>query len=144
MLNQQIKDDMVSALKSGDTLKVSVLRMLLSEINYKQIDLQRELKDEDIVGVIAKEVKKRNEAVASFKAGGRNEQAESEAKEGEILKVYLPEMMSEDDIKKQLAEIAEIQGIKEFGQVMRVVSPVFKGKADGSTVAKIVKEWLQQ
>ena len=139
----QISEECKQALLSREALKLSVLRMLLSELNYKKIDIQRELTDEDIISVIRKEVKKRQEAIESYIAGGRKDQAEQEAQEKVILEKYLPTLMSEDEIKKQIAEIKEISGLTDFGQIMRIVSPVFKGKADGSLVAQLVREWME-
>jgi hypothetical protein len=137
-----IQADMINALKAGDTLRVSVLRMLLSEMNYKKINVQRELTDADLVEVVAREVKKRREAIDSFTKGGRMEQAATEKQELEILVKYLPEMLSEQQIREQISNIKEIQGVTDFGQVMKVVAPSFKGKADGALVAKIVREMI--
>lgn len=145
MLANKIQEDMIAAMKAHDALRVSVLRMLISELNYKKIDLQRELTDADVAGVVAKEVKKRNEAVESFKAGGRTEQAASEAKEAEILKAYMPEMMNEADLRVEIEkEIAKLDEAAKgnFGQAMKIISPMFRGKADGGMVANIVKELL--
>ncbi|KKT77237.1 MAG: hypothetical protein UW73_C0025G0009 [Microgenomates group bacterium GW2011_GWB1_44_8] len=136
-----IKADLMAAMKSGDSLKVSVLRMLSSEFNYKAIEVQRELTREDILAVLNKEAKKRREAIESFEKAGRPEQVEKEKKELEILSAYLPTLMSEDEIK---AEIAKLDLPKDFGQAMRVAAPVFKGKADGSLVAKLVNEKISQ
>ena len=132
-----IKQDLVAAMKSGDGLKVSVLRMLTSELGYKRIEVQRDLTDEDIILVLNKEAKKRREAIESFGKAGRTEQVEKEKKELEILSVYLPILMSEEEVK---AEIAKLDLPKDFGQAMRVVAPMFKGKADGGMVANIVKQ----
>ena len=136
-----IKADLMAAMKSGDGLKVSVLRMLSSEFNYKAIEVQRELTQEDVLAVLNKEAKKRREAIESFEKAGRPEQVEKEKKELEILSAYLPTLMSEDEIK---AEIAKLDLPKDFGQAMRVAAPVFKGKADGSLVAKLVNEKISQ
>lgn len=138
MLNADlIKADLVNAMKSGDDLKVSVLRMLISELNYKQIDVQRELTAEDILAVLNKEAKKRREAIESYQKAGRSEQAEKEQKELEILQVYLPKMLSEEEIKN---ELDKMDLPKDFGQAMKIASPIFRGRADGSTVAKLVNE----
>jgi len=141
-LLSQISADMKESMLAREELRLSVLRMLLSELNYKKIDIQKELTDEDIVGVIRKEVKKRIEAIQSYQAGGRQSQAEQELREKEMLERYLPALMTEEEVKKQIADIKEIEGIKDFGQVMKVVSPMFRGKADGSLVAKVVREWM--
>lgn len=143
MLTNNIQQDMIAAMKATEPLKVSVLRMLLSEINYKNIDLGRELTDDDVIGVIRKEVKKRTEAVESYTAGGRAEQAAQEKAEQAILELYLPALMTKEQIReevdKQWLNIPEGDQ-SDFGKVMRLISPLFKGKADGSMVAKIVKE----
>lgn len=142
MLFDQIKADTSSAMKAGDPLRLSVLRMLLSECNYKQIDSTDPLTDEQVTGVLQKEVKKRREAIEAYTKAGRTDSADKEAQELKILEAYLPAQMSEEEIKQQIANISELQGITDFGQAMRIVSPMFHGKADGGLVAKIVKEML--
>lgn len=145
MLIDQIKADLTGAMKSRDVGRLSVLRMLVSAINYRQIELQHDLSDEEILVVVAKEVKKRNEAIESYKAGGREEQAKTEADEAEVLKKYLPEMMGEEDLRSEIEKEMKninVEDTGDFGKVMRVISPLFRGKADGSVVAKIVKEFL--
>lgn len=132
-----LKNDLKNALKAGDSLRVLVLRMLLSEINYKKIDLHRELTDEDILTVMAKEMKKRREAVDSFTSGGRTEQAESEQKEMEILSAYLPKLMSRDEIQTQLLGM-DLTG--DMGSVMKMIVEKFKGKADMGLVSELVKK----
>lgn len=139
MLITQIKEDLITSMKAGSSLRTSVIRMLISELNYKHIDLQRDLTDEDVTAVLLKEAKKRREAIEAYEKGGRVEQAAQEKAELEILQDYLPKQMSEDDVR---AEISKLNLSGEFGQAMRVVSPLFKGKADGQMVARIVKEVL--
>jgi len=141
-MQSQIKADLFTAMKAGDYLRTMVLRMLLSEINYKKIDLGRELEDVDMVTVVQKEVKKRREAIESYTAGGRPEQAKTEADELAILEKYLPKQMSESEIKTEIETILKTVETTDFGQVMKVVSPQFRGKADGGLVAKLVKEIL--
>ncbi|HBC72452.1 MAG: hypothetical protein UX91_C0003G0007 [Candidatus Amesbacteria bacterium GW2011_GWB1_47_19] len=142
MIIDRIKTDLTTAMKAGEGLRVLVLRMVLSEANYRQIDVQRELTDEDIHGVLAREVKKRREAIASFKAGNRQEQADIETKELEILQEYMPAQMTPEEIRSKILEMEEIKGVKDFGRMMKVVAPIFKGKADGAVVAGVVKELL--
>jgi uncharacterized protein len=138
-----LRSDLTASMRAGEALKTSVLRMLLSELNYKKINVQRELTEADILEVVTREVKKRREAIDSFTAGGRTEQAASETLELKILQAYLPVMMTEAEIKKEVIKLIERlsdEDKKEFGKVMRQVSPVFKGKAEGAVVAKVVKE----
>ncbi len=137
MILDQIRADTIAAMKSGDSLRLSVLRMLLSEANYKKIDVQRELTDEDILSVLAKEAKKRREAIESYTKAGRADSAAKEAEELKILQAYLPTLMPEEEVR---AEISKLELPADFGQAMRIASPLFKGRADGSLVAKLVKE----
>lgn len=125
-------------------MRTSVLRMLVSELNYKQIDVQRDLTDEDVLVVIAKEVKKRKEAIESYTAAGRAESAAKEKQELEILQVYLPTLMTEAEVRAEIAKMEQLKGMTDFGQAMKIVSPMFKGRAEGGIVAKIVKETLGQ
>lgn len=139
MLIDQIKSDLVTAMKAGEALRTQVLRMILSEINYKKIDLGHELTQDDVIVVLQKEAKKRREAIESYTTGGRTDQAQSEKEELAIISVYLPALLSEAELR---AEIAKMDLSGDFGSAMRVVSPVFKGRADGALVAKVVKEVL--
>ena len=123
MLNAAlIKADLVAAMKSGQALKLSVLRMLLSAINYKQIDLQHDLSDEEILTVVSNEAKKRREAIESYTAANRSDQAAQEQRELEILHAYLPAQLGEEEIR---AQIAKMQLPPDFGQAMKLASPVF-------------------
>ena len=145
MVIDQIKADVIRALKSGESLRVMTLRMLLSEINYEQIRVQREITESDVQNVLAREVKKRREAIESFKSAGRTPQADSERVEMEILQEYMPQLLGEDEIRNEVHRVIEAlsdQDKGNFGQVMRVVSPLLKGKAEGMVVAAVVKEIL--
>jgi len=142
MLSDQIKLDMTGAMKAGDGVRTSTLRMVLSELNYKKIELQRDLTEEDVIGVVQKEAKKRREAIESYTAGSRPEQAAAEKAELEILEGYLPKMMGEQEVKDEMAKRLADLGEVEFGQAMKVLAPVFRGRADGAVVAKVVKELI--
>lgn len=135
-----IRNSLNDALRSGEGLRVSVLRMLLSEINYRQIEVQHDLGEAEILDVIRKEVKKRKEAIESWKAAGRSEQVESEAAELEILEKYLPTLMSEEAVRQEIETMENIRGMTDFGKIMKELAPRFRGRADGQVVAKIVKE----
>lgn len=139
MLNDKVRTDLTAAMKAGDKFVVETLRLLVSEINYKQIDLGREMTDADVAGVIEKEVKKRREAVAAFTAGSRPEQAKAEEKEIQLLAAYLPQQMTREEI---VQELKTMNLPKDFGQAMKIVAGVFKGKADGRMVADLVKELI--
>ena len=137
MLSDRMRDDLKKAMKAGESLRVAVLRMALSAFNYKKIELQRELTEADEVGVAQNEAKKRREAIESYLAGGRDEQAKTEEAELLILQEYLPKQMSEEEIEM---EIVKLSLPKDFGAAMKIAAPVFRGRADGGLVARIVKE----
>jgi len=128
------------AIKSGQVLRLSTLRLLQSALGYKQIELRRELTDAEVLTVIAAEAKKRREAIASYQSAHRDDQANQEQQELEILQAYLPAQLSEDEIR---AELAKLQLPTDFGQAMKMATAVFKGRADGAVVARLVKEKLQ-
>ena len=137
MLSDRMRDDLKKAMKAGESLRVAVLRMALSAFNYKKIELQRELTEADEVGVAQNDAKKRREAIESYLAGGRDEQAKTEEAELLILQEYLPKQMSEEEIEM---EIVKLSLPKDFGAAMKIAAPVFRGRADGGLVARIVKE----
>jgi uncharacterized protein YqeY len=116
--------------------------MLLSEMNYKKIDLGRELTDVDIISVLQREVKKRREAIESYTQAGRAQQADTEKEELKMLEAYLPAQLSPLEIRAEVGECLKEIDSREFGQVMKVVSPRFRGRADGAVVASIVKELI--
>ena len=131
-----------------DELKLSTIRMLKSAIQYHEIQkggAGYEATDEDVIKVIGREVKKRNEAIELYKQGGRNELADKEEKELAILKAYLPEQMSEDEIQKLVEEAISQTGassMQDMGKVMGALMLKVKGRADASLVSTIVREAL--
>ena len=146
-MENEIKSDLKQAQLARDEIKVSTLRLLLSEIKNREISKGQTLSDGDIVTVCQREIKKRKDAVEQYEKGGRPELAEGEKKEAETLMVYMPEQMSEEavrnEIKKAIAETG-IKDIKEMGKLIGAVMAKIKGKADGSLVSKIVKEELSK
>lgn len=137
ILTDKLKSDLTDATKSGDTVRRDTLRLLLSALNYKKIDLQHDLTDDEVLAVISIEAKKRRESITVFEANNRPELATSEKAELSILEAYLPKQMSEEEIKQ---ELSKLDLPKDFGQAMKIVAPLFKGRADGKLVAKIVNE----
>ena len=153
MLKDRVKDDINQALKKGDEIKCSTLRMLLAAVlnkekekKYKEkIEQEVELTDEEIIDVISSEAKKRKESIIEYEKGERQSLAEKEKKELEILQEYLPEQLPEEEVKrlaKETVEEVEAQDIKDMGKVMAELMPKLKGRADGGLVSKIVKELL--
>ena len=146
-LKQKLSDDLKAAMKSGDTVKRSTLRMLMSAINNAEIAKKTTLDDSDILGIIAKEVKQHQESITSFKDGNRPDLVEKEEVEMAILQGYLPEQLSRDDIVAEVKQvIADVgaQGPGDKGKVMQQLMPKMKGKADGKVVNEVVTELLSQ
>ena len=144
-LYEQIKKDLVSAMKAKDTLRLSVLRMTKSAITEEEIRGNKELSDDGVITVLTRLVKQRNEAAEAFEKGGNAEKAASERAEIEILKEYLPKALTEDEIRDLVNETIQEVGAKaptDFAIVMKSVMPKVKGKADGGLVNRIVKESL--
>lgn len=147
MLKEKIQQDIKNALKSGDSKKRIVLGMVLSAVKNKEIEKRSELGDDDVAAVIASEIKKRKDSIEQFEKGGRPELAEGEKKEAEMLMAYMPEQMSEEEIKTEVKKtIAEtgIKDMKEMGKLIGAVMAKVKGKADGQTVNRMVKEELSK
>jgi len=162
-LKQQIQGDLNESVMGKEELRSSVLRLLLAAINNKETekrtkiwkekpktsveDLEKESKltDEEIIDVISSEIKKRRESIELFEKGGKKEMADKEKKEAAILQKYLPEQMSEVDLRKIIKEAISNVGAKEqkdMGRVMKELVPKTKGKADGSLISRVVKELL--
>ncbi|MBI2008136.1 GatB/YqeY domain-containing protein [Candidatus Amesbacteria bacterium] len=140
MLSDQIRSDLNAAMKAGEALRVSVLRMALSAFNYKKIEVQRDLSEADEAAVVQNEAKKRREAIESYRAGGRAELEEQEREELEMLQAYLPKQMNEIEIER---EIGKLDLPKDFAAAMKIAVPMFKGRADGRVVADIVRRVIQ-
>lgn len=144
-LKDQLLSDMKGALKAKDSLRLNTIRNLNSDIKYREIDLRKELEDEEIIGLITSQIKKMKEASVLFEKGGRNDLKEKELQEKEILEAYLPAQVSEADLRLRIQEIIKETGAggpREMGKVMKVAVPEFKGRADNRLVKDLVNEYL--
>ncbi len=148
-LKDRLRADLTTAIKGRDEVGSSTIRMLLTAITNAEVagKEQRELSDDDIIGVLSTEAKKRREAATAFAEGGRAEMAAKERAEGEVIAGYLPAQLSEAEIAGIVtAAVAQTgaagEGMRAMGKVMGVVSPQVKGKADGSLVAAEVRRQL--
>jgi uncharacterized protein YqeY len=143
---EQIKKDMVEAMKSGDKFKLNVIRMLKSAIMLKEIEVKpNELTDDDTLAVVKSEVKKRKGSIEEFEKYGKLDQVEDLKKEVEILSVYLPEELSEEALLQIIDEgIKEVgaESIKDMGKVMKYVTEKAGAAADMSKVSVLVKQKL--
>ena len=148
-LKDRLRADLTAAMKSRDELRSSTLRMILTAVTNAEVAGKeaRVLSDDDIVGVLSTEAKKRREAAIAFDDGGRVEMAAKERAEAEVIADYLPEQLGPDEIATIVTEAVEKLGVagagpKAMGQVMGVVQPQVKGRADGAAVAAEVRRQL--
>lgn len=145
MLVEKVQQDLREAQLARDEIKVSTLRLLLAEIKNSEIQKGGSLTDEDIIAIVQKEVKKRKEAAAGFRQGGREQSAQKEEAELQILEGYLPAQIDRRELTAVIDQsIKEIgaTSLADMGKVMGTVMEKIKGRADGTTVSNIVKEKL--
>jgi uncharacterized protein YqeY len=144
-LKGKLSDDLRHALRAGDTVRRDTLRLLIASVNNAEIAKQSALTDADILGVIAKDVKRHQESIDAFKKGNRADLVSREEAEMAVLRGYLPEQMSRDDIIAAAREvIAEVEatGMGDKGKVMQQLMPKLKGRADGKEINDVVTELL--
>lgn len=147
-LKNKIKEDLKEAMKNKEATRLSTVRMLLSSIHNKEIELGKQeegLNDEQTMDVIRSEAKKRRDAIAGFEQGARDELAAQEKEELAILEKYLPPEISDEEllaaVKKGISD-ADATSAADFGKVMKILSPLLKGKASGNRIADAVKKEL--
>jgi uncharacterized protein YqeY len=144
-LEEKLVEEMKQAMKSNDKLRLSTIRMIRSALKNKEIELRKKLEDEEVIKVIQVMVRKGEESVEQFQAGGRVDLVEKEKKEIEILKSFLPQPLSQEELLKIIDQsIQEIQASspKDIGKVMKSIMPKIGGKADGKLINQLVKERL--
>jgi len=147
VLKAKLSDDLKQALRSGDTVKRDTLRMLIASANNAEIAKQSALTDTDVLGVISKEVKRRQESIDAFKKGNRPDLVSKEEAEMAVLQSYLPKQMTRDEIIAVAREVIASVGAKgmgDKGKVMQQLMPKLKGKADGKDINDVVTGLLQQ
>lgn len=145
MLKNNLEQQMKEALKAGDQIRLSTLRLLLAAIKNEEIAQSREVTDEDVVTVVRRQMKQRRESVEAFRQAGREELARKEEAELAILNTFVPQQLSEEEIRQIVKEVLDQLPETErnnFGRVMGATMSKVKGKADGNLVAKVVKELL--
>ena len=146
-LQQRLDDDLKAAMKSSDSLKTSVLRMIKAAIKNKQVEKRKDLSDEEIISVLSTLTKQRRESIDLFSKGGREDLAEKEKQELAVLQLYLPGQLSPEDLDRIIMEAineSSAEGVKDIGKVMRLIMPRVQGAADGKVVNQRVKELLEK
>lgn len=151
-LKDKLRADLSAAMKQRDTLVTGTLRMALAAVGTEEVSGKqaRELTDEEVLRVLTKEVKKRDESAEAFAGAGRKEQAAAERAEAEVLRRYLPAQLGDDEladlVRQAVSEVAEAlgeqPGPKQMGQVMKAANAKIAGRAEGGRVASVVKATL--
>ncbi|APV43505.1 hypothetical protein Dform_00142 [Dehalogenimonas formicexedens] len=146
-LKETLPVELKEALRSGDKVKLNTIRLILSAINYAEIEQQKQLDDPGVHAVIAKMIKQRKESIEAFKAGNRQDLVDKEQAELNILESYMPKQLSREEIVAEARKvIAEVGANKpqDMGKVMGKLTPMLRGKADGKEIAAVVTELLKQ
>jgi uncharacterized protein YqeY len=146
-IRERIEQDYVTAAKAKDADAVSALRMIRAALKNAEIDKMSELEESDVVDIVGKEVKKLKDSIESFEQGGREDLAEKSKQELELLNKYLPEQMSDDELRAVVAQKREAMGEltqADFGRLMKEVMAEVKGRAQGNQVSALVKEELSK
>lgn len=144
-MRERVLNDLIAAMKNQEKDKLLVIRSLKSAIQLEEINLKRNLNDDEVINVISKQIKTRKESILEFEKGNRNDLIEVTKNEIKILEEYLPEPLTKEEIEiliNKAFEEVKPTSIKEMGKIMAYITPLARGKADISDISKIVKERL--
>ena len=144
-LREKLDEDLKSAMRAKDSLRMNTVRALKSAVKYREIELMKPLDDAGILGVMATEIKRRRDSVEQYRAGNRADLADKEEAEIKILQEFLPQQLSAAEVEAKVVEvIARVgaQGPKDMGAVMKALLPEVQGRADGKVVSELVKARL--
>ena len=146
-LKEKLQEDLTAAIRSSDKLVSGTIRMVLTAITTEEVAGKeaRKLSDEEIITVLSREAKKRREAAEEFGKAGREDKSAEEKAEGEVIARYLPAQLTEDEVKKIIADAIATTGAAgpgDMGKVMGAIKPLIAGKADGALVSSLVKSTL--
>ncbi|PTN37703.1 GatB/YqeY domain-containing protein [Desulfonatronum sp. SC1] len=144
-LQERIERDFIAAYKNKDTVLVAVLRMLKTATKNRQVDLQRLLSDDEVLDLVLKQIKQRQESIDMYSKAGRDELAAKEAAELELLRAYQPQPLSADELTALIETVVSEQGatsIKDMGRVIQAIMNTHKGRVDGKAVSELVRNRL--
>ena len=144
-LREKLDEDLKSAMRAKDSLRMNTVRALKSAVKYREIELMKPLDDAGILGVMATEIKRRRDSVEQYRAGNRADLADKEEAEIKILQEFLPQQLTPAEVEARVVEaIAKVgaQGPKDMGAVMKALLPEVQGRADGKVVSELVKQRL--
>jgi len=146
-MKDQLMSDLKEAMKAKDTVRKSTITMLRSQIKQYEVDNRADITEEQIVDIIAKQVKQKNAAIEEFEKAERIDLVDEAKEEIKVLMAYLPEQMTEEEIRALVAQVISEVGAasqKDMGKVMGALSPKTKGKADNKLVSQVVRELLNK
>ncbi|MBO8152968.1 MAG: GatB/YqeY domain-containing protein [Candidatus Neomarinimicrobiota bacterium] len=144
-LKERLQKELVEAMRARDTLKVDVIRLLRNSIRQKEIELKKELSDDDVIKILSNAAKQRRESIKAYEAGKREDLVEREKRELDIIESYLPEKLPQEELIKIVEDVIKEVGassLRDLGKVMPKVMAKVKGRADGSEVQAIVRSKL--
>jgi len=144
-LKERLDEDLKTAMREKNQLRLDTVRGLKSAIKYREIELMKPLDDAGVLGVVASEIKRRRDSIEQYRAGNRPDLADKEEAEAKLLQAYLPAQLSAEELAQRVdAAIARTgaQGPKDMGAVMKALLPEVQGKADGKAVSELVKARL--
>ena len=144
-MRERILNDLKTAMKNQDKDTLKVIRMVKGSMQLEEINLKRELSDDEVIGIISKEIKTRNDSIKEFTKGNRMDLVEETEKEIKILEKYLPEQLTleeVDSIIEDAVKSIEVKGMQDMGKIMGIISPKVRGRADLGMVSSKVKEKL--
>lgn len=145
-MRNQILEDLKNAMKAQDKKKLSVIRMVKAAIQMEELNAKRELTDDEVIGIIGKQIKTRKESIVEFEKGNRTDLIEQTTEEIDILNAYMPTPLTEEELTNIIDSVFEEvkpETVSDMGKVMGKLTPLMKGKADMSFVSKIVREKIQ-
>ena len=144
-MRETILNDLTKAMKEQNKELLSVLRMVKGAMQLEEINVKHELNDDEVIAIIAKQIKTRKESILEFEKGNRQDLIDNTKKEIEILNAYMPEQMTIEEVEKVIEDaFAKINptGPSDMGKIMGMITPILKGKADMSEVSKMIREKL--
>lgn len=144
-LKEKLQEDLKSSMKNKDTIRKSVITLVRAAIKQIEVDQRVELDDVAVMNIISKQLKQRNDSLAEFEKAGREDLIEETKSEIQVLKEYLPQQLSEEELEKIVIEtIAEVgaTSMKDMGKIMAIIKPKTAGRADGRKINELVKKNL--
>lgn len=145
-MREKILEDLKIAMKNKDKETLAVIRMVKGAIQMEELNTKKELTDDEVIGIISKQIKTRKESIVEFEKGGRSDLAEQTNSEIRILEQYLPEQLTEEEVMQIIDDAFETvkpESMKDMGKLMGVITPKVKGKADMGEISKIIKSRIK-